>query len=153
MRLQRRTLSRAPPRVYPSERMGCLVPSEPFSQSDRILPQAGTSDREPVRSSKVRFNLMGFDQNAGVRLYAFQGDADGVRSNFTVGVDLALTASHGIRIQELPLLCRELLERQIEGTGSRTLTLTENECAFYADNAATARESAVKKRKRASSPL
>jgi len=96
---------------------------------------------------------MGFDQNAGVRLYAFQGDADGVRSNFTVGVDLALTASHGIRIQELPLLCRELLERQVEGPGGRTLTLTENECAFYADSAATARESAVKKRKRASSPL
>jgi len=59
---------------------------------------------------------MGFDQAAGVRLYAFQGDADGIRTDYTVGVDLALTASHGIRIQELPLLCRELLERQVEGT-------------------------------------
>jgi hypothetical protein len=114
---------------------------------------ANTSEREPVRSSKVRFNLMGFDQAAGVRLYAFQGDADGIRTDYTVGVDLALTASHGIRIQELPLLCRELLERQVEGHESHSFSLTAIECSYYADNAALAREASLRKRKRITTPL
>lgn len=111
-----------------------------------------TSQREPVRSMKVRFALMGFDQDAGVRLYAFQGIADGMRSNFTVGVDLALIRSFGIQIQELPLLCRELLEGQVEGQEPRMLTLTDKELRVYADNCAMAREAAALRRKPARRP-
>jgi hypothetical protein len=105
-----------------------------------------TSQREPVTTSKVRFTLMGFDQNAGIRLYAFQGTLDGTRATFTVSVDLALIPTFGIQIQDLPLLCRELLERQVEGQESRTLTLTDTEMRVQADNCAMAREAAALRR-------
>jgi len=95
----------------------------------------------------VRFTLTGFNQKAGVRLYAFEGIADGIRTSFTVGVDLALIPRFGIHIQELPLLCRELLERQAEGREERTLTFTEEEMRVHAHNRELAREAADRKRK------
>lgn len=95
----------------------------------------------------MQFILMGFDQDAGVRLYAFQGIAKGTRADFTVGVELARIPRYGIRIQELPLLCRGLLERQEEGEETRAFTFTENEMRVYADNCAMAREAAAQKRK------
>ncbi len=109
---------------------------------------ANALDREPATSAKIQFVLMGFDQDAGVRLYAFQGVIDGRRTGFTVGVDLALLPSYGIRIQELPLLCRGVLERRIErveGEDKRTLTLTEAEMRVHADGRAAARETADRK--------
>jgi hypothetical protein len=57
----------------------------------------------------MHYVLMGFDQEAGVRQYAFEGLVDGARTNFTVGVDMALIPGSGIGIQDLPLLCREIL--------------------------------------------
>ena len=105
-----------------------------------------TSEREPVTSSKVRFTLMGFDQNANLRRYAFQGNVDGVRTAFTVAVDLALILRFGIHIQELPLLCRELLERQVEGQEERALTLTEKEMRVQAENRSMARQAADQRR-------
>ena len=111
-----------------------------------------SAQREPVTSVKVRFILMGFEQNAGVRLYAFEGIANGIRTKFTVGVDLALIHGFGIQIQELPLLCRGLLERQLEDNETRTLTLTANDMRTYADNCAMAREATALKRKSARKP-
>ena len=95
----------------------------------------------------MRYIMMGFDQDAGVRQYAFQGIADETRTDFTVGVELALTPRYGIRIQELPLLCRKLLERQGEGEEKRTFTFTEKEMRVHAEICATAREAAAQKRK------
>lgn len=100
----------------------------------------------------MQFILMGFDQDAGVRQYAFRGIAGGARADFTVGVELALIPSYGIRIQELPLLCRGLLERRVEGEEQRTLTFTEKEMRIYADNCATAREAAAEKKRSARRP-
>ncbi len=94
----------------------------------------------------MQFVLMGFDQDAGIRLYAFRGIADGTHTDFTVGVELALIPRYGIRIQELPLLCRELLERRAEGCLESTLTFTETEMRIYADNCASARDAAAQKR-------
>jgi hypothetical protein len=105
------------------------------------------SEREPVRGAKVRFTLVGFQQDAGVRRYAFQGIADGIPANFTVGVDLALMVRFGIHIQDLPLLCRELLERQLEGVEERSLTLSESEMRMHADQSSTARETASRKKR------
>ena len=100
----------------------------------------------------MQFIMMGFDQAAGVRLYAFQGIADGARTDFTVRVELALIPRYGIRIQELPLLCRELLERREEGEERRTLTFTEKEMRGHADRCATVREAAAQKRKTRRAP-
>lgn len=101
----------------------------------------------------MQFVLLGFGQRAGVRLYAFQSCIDRTRTDFSVAVDLALTQRYGIRIQELPLLCRELLERQVrEGEGTRQLAFTEDEMHLYAANCATAREAAAHRRKRVRKP-
>ena len=116
---------------------------------------ANALDREPATSAKMQFVLMGYDQDAGVRLYAFQGVIDGRRTSFTVSVNLALLPSYGIRIQELPLLCRGVLERRVErveGEEKRTLTLTEAEMRVHADSRAAARETADRKRKPARRP-
>jgi hypothetical protein len=103
-------------------------------------------------NAKMRFTMMGFDQDAGVRQYAFQGTADGILTGFTVGVELALIPRYGIRIQELPLLCRGLLERQGEGEEKRTLTFTEEEMRVHADICATVREAAAQKKRLARRP-
>jgi hypothetical protein len=95
----------------------------------------------------MQFVMMGFDQDAGLRQYAFQGIAGGTRAGFTVEVELALLPSYGIRIQELPMLCRELLERRGEVDEKHSLTFTETEMRVYADSCATAREAAAQKRK------
>lgn len=95
----------------------------------------------------MQFILMGFRQDEGVRQYAFHRIADGTRADFTVGVELALIPRYGIRIQELPLLCRELLEQQVETDEGRKFTFTEKEMRVYAETSAAAREAAAQKRK------
>jgi hypothetical protein len=95
---------------------------------------------------------VGFDQRAGVRLYKFQGTAEGMRANFTVEVDMALIPGFGIQIQDLPTLCRDLLEQQVEGQELRALTLTGKEMRAHADTCALARETA-KKRKPSRRPV
>jgi len=105
-----------------------------------------TSESESVMGSNVRFTLMGFDQNANLRRYAFQGNVAAARTAFTVAVDLALILRFGIRIQELPLLCRGLLERQVEGKEERALTLTEKEMRAQAESRSMAQEAADQSR-------
>jgi hypothetical protein len=76
----------------------------------------------------MQFSLIGFSQDTGFRVFAFQGTAaDRTRSEYTVRADLALTRKYGIRVQELPLLCRGLLERAGEGEQTCTATFTEEE--------------------------
>ena len=96
----------------------------------------------------MQFVLMGFSQDLGLRMFAFEGiAADRSRRAFRVGVDLALIPRYGIRMQELPLLCRELLERRGELEEKRTFSFTEEEMRLHADGCATAREAAAQKRK------
>jgi hypothetical protein len=78
---------------------------------------------------------------------------DGTRTDFTVKVELALIPRYGIRIQELPLLCRGLLERRVEGENKHTVIFTEVEMRAYADGCATAREVAASKRKPPHRPI
>ena len=61
----------------------------------------------------MQFVLTGFTQDLGFRVFAFEGiGADRIRTKFTVKAELALIRNYGIRIQELPLLCRGLLDRR-----------------------------------------
>jgi hypothetical protein len=108
--------------------------------------------REPregfSRSVKMQFVLLGFSQDVGLRMFAFEGiAADRTRKTFRVGVDLELIPRYGIRMQELPLLCRKLLEQRGEIEPIHTLRFTEDEMRVYADTCASAREAAALKRK------
>ena len=79
----------------------------------------------------MQFILTGFTQDREFRVFAFEGiDADRVRTPFTVRADLALSRTYGIRLQELPLMCRAILEAPRGRSGRRdaqnALTFTED---------------------------
>jgi len=63
-------------------------------------------------NSKTQFVLKGFRQVVDFRDFTFERvEADRTRSQFTVRADLALARRHQVPLQELPLLCREVLDR------------------------------------------
>jgi hypothetical protein len=96
----------------------------------------------------MRFILAGFTQDMGFRVFAFArtGD-DAVRTEYTVRADLGLIRRYDIRVQELPLLCRGLLERQEPADETRSMTLTEEEMRLYAKTCTATRLAAAQKRK------
>ena len=96
----------------------------------------------------MQFVLTGFTHDMGFRVFAFERiGEDRARTKCTVKADLVLVRKYGIQIQELPLLCRSLLDRGEEGGGVLSLTLTEKElCACAAERAAV-RAAAAAKRK------
>jgi hypothetical protein len=79
------------------------------------------------------YTLTGFTHDLGFRVFAFEGiGEDRVRSEYRVRADLALTRRYGIRLQELPLLCRNVLERHDPSDQNHTLTYSEAEMSLYA---------------------
>ena len=96
----------------------------------------------------MQFILTGFRQEMGFRVFAFEGiGQDRTRTEFTVRTDVALTRSYGIHLQELPLLCRELLDRHDEGEEQRSFTYTEADMRLHANDRAAARDAVKQKRK------
>jgi hypothetical protein len=90
---------------------------------------------------EMRFILQGFTQDTGFRVFKFEGiAADQTRTGFVVETDLALTRRYGIRLQELPLLCRELLERRDEAEQARTFIFTEAEMVMHKSSQAAERQ-------------
>ena len=85
-------------------------------------------------------------QDMGFRIFAFEcvGE-DRIRTQFRVRADMALIRNYGIRIQELPLLCRGVLERREEESAVRAFTYTEADMSLHADGCAT-REAAQKRK-------
>jgi len=99
-------------------------------------------------SIKMLFSLTGFSQDMEFRVFSFERVADDrTRTQCRVKADLALIRTYGIRVQELPLLCRGLLERNDEGVPQGTLTFTEEEMRLHAVNALASRDAAALKRK------
>lgn len=95
----------------------------------------------------MQFVLTGFAPDTGFRLFTFHGiGADRSRTKFTVRADLALIQRYGIRVQELPLLCRGLLERREESEAGRALTFTEEEMRVHASVLAAEKEAAQKRK-------
>lgn len=92
--------------------------------------------------------LVGFTHDNGCRVFWFdrRGD-DNVRTRCTVRADLALARAYGIKVQELPLLCRGLLDRCEEGREIQSLTFAEGEMRACADERAAVHEKAASKRK------
>ena len=96
----------------------------------------------------MQFVLTTFTQDKGCRIFAFEGvDADRIRTAFTVRVDLAVIRNYGIRMQDLPLLCRGFLERRDESSELRTLIFGEDEMSLFAKENVAAKEAAAQKRK------
>ena len=101
----------------------------------------------PKEAGKAQFFLTGFAQAAGIRTYAFQGRIDASRIDCTVEVDLALIPGYGIRIQELPLLCRELLQQQTQPNEISAVVFTQQRMRSHAEKLAAARQEAEDKKK------
>jgi hypothetical protein len=96
-----------------------------------------------VRSTKMNFILTGFTEDTGFRVFAFQGiGANGTRLEYTAKANLGLSRTYGIRLQELPLLCRAMLERLPDGAEARAVTFNEEGMRLHADSRAAEREAA-----------
>ena len=97
----------------------------------------------------MQYVLTGFSNDMEFRVFAFDavGD-DRIRTEYLVRADLTLVRKYGIKLQELPLLCRGVLEQRIFGSHQRTFTYTEDEMSIHAD----ARTVAAEKLKAARKP-
>lgn len=112
-----------------------------------------TSDKESFTTNpKVTFTLKQFRQDRGFRVFSFERVAeDRTRTDYAVSADISLLARYGILMQDLPLLCKHLLERHdvdavLENVPlSLALILTEDEMRVYADGRAAARLAGAKK--------
>lgn len=98
--------------------------------------------------SQSRFTLKGFSHDQGFRQFVFECIAeDHVRTQFSVRADLALARTYGIHLQDLPLLCREFLERRALTEDARRLTFTEEEMRLYQADCKAAQLVAAQKRR------
>jgi len=106
-----------------------------------------STERTRDGAAKVQFLLTGFTHAAGIRTYAFEGRAQAERIDYTVEVDLALVLGYGIRIQDLPLLCRELLQQGAEPEGTKAFVFTEQRMRSHAERLSLARREAERRKK------
>jgi hypothetical protein len=129
--------------VGPSPSAAAFV-APPATSAKKIVNGAKSIS---VRSTKMNFILTGFTEETGFRVFAFQGvGANGTRLEYTVKAHLGLSRTYGIRLQELPLLCRGMLDRLPEGAEARTVTFTEEGMRLHADNRAAERDAARKRK-------
>jgi hypothetical protein len=72
--------------------------------------------------------MKGFRQDNGLRSYDFEVvGVDRSRREITVGADLALLRKYAISMQELPLICRLLLEGEPQSEAPEKLAFTFTE--------------------------
>jgi len=102
-------------------------------------------ERNADGRAKAQFLLTGFTQASGIRTYTFEARINAQRNDYTVAVDLALIAGYGIRIQDLPLLCRELLQQETDEVTA--LVFTEQRMRSHAEKLTLAREEAASRKK------
>ena len=95
----------------------------------------------------MNFVFTGFRQDDSLRHYLFQS-VTRPSEKFTVGADLNLVRKHSIPLQELPLLCRRLLEAKDEPLNSPSLVFTEQDMLGYVEKRARAAHDAELKRRK-----
>ena len=106
-----------------------------------------SSTERNKEGAKNQFLLTGFTQAKNLRIYAFDGRIDARRVDYTVEVDLALIPGYGIRIQDLPLLCRELLQQRSQPDETSSVVFTEQRMRSHAEKLAMEREEAEYRKK------
>jgi len=100
----------------------------PIESTDSAKDPKESAARKPMQ-----FVLNGFNEDAGFRVFAFDGiGADKARTTFTVRIDLALSRRYGIRLQDLPLLCRSVLDGRDEAEHKRAYTYSEEAMNSFA---------------------
>lgn len=111
----------------------------------------GEYDKE--RNRHLEFVLTGFRQDDAVRRFSFQrlGD-DRERTEFTVGADLSLARKYAIALQDLPLLCRRILETRMESERLLTFTFTEEDMRAYSTERTITAANAAQRKKPARRP-
>ena len=117
------------------------------SDLQRQPDKPAVNDGKPApKGIKVQYILTGFTHDVGFRVFAFEciGE-DRIRTAYSVRADLALTRKYGIRVQELPLLCRSVLEQRDANDSERTFTYTEAAMCLRAN--VRAAEAAEQKRR------
>jgi hypothetical protein len=99
-------------------------------------------------SSSPDFTLIGFSQQGSVRHFAFQcRNNDRSHSDFRVAADTNLIRRYGISLQELPLLCRRVLEETLPVTPGCAVIFGEDRMQQHAyQREATERIAQEKKR-------
>jgi|SRR5215831_3512951 len=95
----------------------------------------------------VHYSLIGFRHDSGFRVFTFVTIDGHGRRAYLVRADLALARKHCVPIQELPLLCRTLLERRCEGDSARAYTFGETEMREYEDLCAARTAAEAQKRR------
>ena len=99
------------------------------------------------------FTLTGFTQQGDFRVFTFvEIMKDRPRVSRTVRADLTLIRRYKILVQDLPLLCRDLLQQSSETETLAELTFTEEEMQSRSATSAIAREEALRKRKAPRNP-
>lgn len=95
----------------------------------------------------MAFTVIGFSQNGNIRQFLFERSAGhNTHTRYTVDANLVPLRTFGISVQELPLMCRRLLEALPEGDGTRALTLGEDDMRRHAEAAEAVLEQARRKR-------
>ena len=101
-------------------------------------------------TEQMRFILNGFVPDRGFRLFSFEGleihEGVATRTAFTVRTDLSLIRGYGIRVQELPLLCRELLEHRVDSDVARHFIYTEEDMRLHQADRRAAQEAGISKK-------
>jgi len=101
----------------------------------------------------LQYLVTGFTQNTGIRVFAFDHvGASYARTPYSVEADLSLARKHGIRMQELPLLCRAVLERRLDDDDQRAFTFTEHDMSVHQNAVHADAEARKKKPSRKSFP-
>jgi len=99
----------------------------------------------------MEFMLTGFKHFGNMRQYCFDAvREDRSREQITVAADLSLIRRYGIPLQELPLLCRLLLERhaKVEATA-----FTESDMVRYVSERAARANALVEKHRAHRGPV
>lgn len=130
--------------------MRCLSPFRPLPDESETADELISSAFIPLVARPImQFRMTGHTQTGGFRVFSFQGvGEDRVRIKFTVRVNLALSQRHGLRLQELPLICLAFLERDGGGPEPRDLTFDEAAIVRYLEEQAIAAEAAAAAQKK-----
>lgn len=100
-----------------------MIAERAFPYPHRTLP--ANTEAGPI---KLQYVLVDFVQTRGRREFHFEGvAADQTRTRFSVTADLDLARRYGISLQELPLLCRMVLDQRAPNDERRAFLYTEEE--------------------------